>query len=405
MFSEKRQRLTGIGRILQEEPHHLNTEDKLLMKQKAKSPAEKQQESCGIWLDTSALKRHKIQTVIAKPALILNQLSRCPLPTRAPLPCMKQTTISAFFSTQQAGGRNTSPNKRPLAAASSSASKLKSHELSGVERALLAASLLQPRVMQEHKQLLQGLHSSPCNAALAAAQANSSERRDSVSETENPLSSDFIQHLEEKRELDHITVSDSPVREKNGGWQTEKRTISFLQSGQNLTVVSNRKTKGQRRLRHPSSCDRALVDSSDSENINPQFERSTTGVKPLKSFNKSVAGLCSKTICNSDKRSEDSQVGLVSLPLFTQDSEGHKVISHRFFHERSKTPMQKKLCDKTDSATSSSYSDRFRACCTAARGTHLSPGVSMSVPADSSEESCYDLLFTQDSEGNRVIKH
>ncbi|KAL8220635.1 UNVERIFIED_CONTAM: hypothetical protein K2H54_050977, partial [Gekko kuhli] len=71
------------------------------MKQKGRSPAEEHGEACGIWLDTSALKNRKMQTLIAKPTLSMqNRPLLYPVPEKGPLPFTKQTTISAFFRSQ-----------------------------------------------------------------------------------------------------------------------------------------------------------------------------------------------------------------------------------------------------------------------------------------------------------------
>nr|XP_034974642.1 aurora kinase A and ninein-interacting protein [Zootoca vivipara] len=386
---------------LQKALHHLNTEDKLLMKHKAKSPAQKQPESCGVWLDTSTLKKRKIQSFMAKPVLrTLNQLSHCPLPTKAPLPCTKQTTISTFFSTQQAEEKKTNPNRR-LAVASNRVSKVNTHGLFRGRKTMLPGDMLQEG--GGGTQQTPGLHISPPPEAQTTTCILPTERRDSVAERD-PQSLNFIQQLEEKRDPDHRTLSDLALREKNSGWEREKHTTLFPQSSQSLTVT-NKDTKTQRRHRCPPSC----YSSCDSENINSQLEQSTTEVKPLKRINQSVAGLCLKineAACNSDKGIKDSQVALVGLPMFTQDSEGHKVISHLPVQGRSKTSLQKKLlCNESNSIMSPSYHGCLRARCSAERGTHLSPGGSVSVLTDSSEKSCYDLLFTEDSEGNRVIKH
>ncbi|XP_028597463.2 aurora kinase A- and ninein-interacting protein isoform X1 [Podarcis muralis] len=377
------------------------------MKQKAKSPAQKQSESCGVWLDTSALKKRKIQSFMAKPVLrTLNQLSHCPLPTKAPLQCTKQTTISTFFSTQQAEEKKTNPNRR-LAVASNRAFKVNNHGLFRSGKTMLPADMLQEG--GGWTQQTPGLHSSPCNSTPPEAQTTTcvlpTERRDSAAEREDPPLLNFIQQLEEKRDPDHRTLSDLALREKNSGWEREKHTTLFPQSSQSLTVTS-KDTKTQRRHRCPPSCYSSFMQSCDSENINPQLEQSTMEVKPLKSSNQSVAGLClkiNKAACSSDKGIEDSQVG---LPMFTQDSEGHKVISHLFVQGRGKTSLQKKLLgDESNSIMSPSYHGCLGACCSAESWTHLSPGGSVSVLTDSSEKSCYDLLFTEDSEGNRVIKH
>ncbi|KAH0631201.1 hypothetical protein JD844_005418 [Phrynosoma platyrhinos] len=366
------------------------------MKRKGRNPDDKQHESCGVWLDTSALKRRKLQNLIGKPALrILNQLPS--LPSKAPLlPCTKQTTISTFFRAQQSGERDINTNKQLPAGASNSASNQHDHELLAGERTSLPTSLTQPVVMQEYKQVVEKPeHISLWNSVPAEPQSNSCvlsyiKGEDSTVQGEDPLSLNLSQHQKEKGLLVQEAVSKSPLREKNGGWKKEKPVTLACQSSSNLKIASDKRIKGWRRYKPPSSCnDSSFMESSDFENIDPQLGKNIIEMRPMKNFSKSLPRLC-----------ENSQVD-VTNPLFTEDSEGHKVISHRFFREQ--TPLSQQ--GKSSSGVSPSHKDYFGACYPVERRYHVSPGRSLSVLADMSQKSCYDLLFTEDSEGNKVIKH
>ncbi|XP_042295190.1 aurora kinase A and ninein-interacting protein [Sceloporus undulatus] len=377
------------------------------MKRKGRTADDKQHESCGVWLDTSALKRRKLQNLIGKPD-IKNTEPIPSSPSKAPLPCTKQTSISNSSRAQPSGEREINTSKQLPAGASNSASNLTNHELLAGERTSLLTSLIQPVLMQEYKQQVveKPQHISPWNSFLAEPQSNSCvlsyiKGEDSTTaQGENPLSLNFSQHQKEKGLLDQGAVSKSPLREKNGDWKKEKPATVACQGSPNLKIerASDKRTKGCRRYKPPSSCnDSSFIESSDSENIDPQLGTNITEMSPMKNFSKTLPGFCLKSngIC-----SENSQVD-VTNSLFTQDSEGHKVISHRFFREQ--TPLSQQ--GKSSSGVSPSHKNCFGACYPVERRPHVSPGRSLSVLADISQKSCYDLLFTEDSEGNKVLKH
>ncbi|XP_044290867.1 aurora kinase A and ninein-interacting protein-like [Varanus komodoensis] len=386
------------------ESHHcLNARGKCLMKGKGRSSAVKQQETCNVWLDTSALKKSKLQNLIGKPVLrAVNRPSPCLEPTKAPVPFTKQTTISTFFSAQQAEERRTNADKKLSGPSSNSVSNLRDSELSKGAGVPLRAALLQPLELQEPAETPQGFNIPPSSSATPPQRAGcifpSSKVNVSAAEL---LSSGSTQHLGEKGVLDPA-AADAPLREGNGVW---KRESLFSQSSHNLPRVSARqRTKVQRKYRCPSSCS----DFSDSENINPQQEKSVIKVKTLKSVDRTASDLCLKTSnATSDfgKGHETTQVDTPRL-LFTQDTEGHKVISNHFPHGQGKLSLHNRPpWNKSSTVSSPSCKDCFGACFSAERGPHIAPGMSWSVLADISQKSSCDLLFTEDSEGNRVIKH
>ncbi|XP_060640434.2 aurora kinase A- and ninein-interacting protein isoform X1 [Anolis sagrei] len=374
------------------------------MKRKSRTPTEKQHESCGVWLDASALKRCKLQNLIGKPTLrILNRLPSYSSPSKAPLPCTKQTTISTFFRAQQTGEKEINTNGQLLA----DASHLEDHEWPAGEPTLLPASLIQAVVMQECKQqTVEKLqHISPWNLAPNEAQSNSrvvsyTKGRECASQRGDPLSFNCSQHQEEKGLFEEETLPKSPLREKNGGWKKVKPNTSASQSSPNPKAVSYKGTNDWRRYNSMSFCNNTFMESTNSENIDPQQKKGIIGIRPMKKVSKTPLGFSLETndeISDSDKyeNSEDAM-----SPLFTQDSDGHKVISHRCFHEPSQLSFQRKLQQgKSSSGGSQSHKDGFGTCYSVERRPHIS------VLADISQKPCYDLLFTEDSEGNKVIKH
>ncbi|XP_048356619.1 aurora kinase A and ninein-interacting protein [Sphaerodactylus townsendi] len=346
------------------------------MKRKAGNPAEEKQEACGIWLDTSSLKKRKMKTLIAKPTLSLqNRALLYPAPEKVPLPFTKQTTISTFFRTQSAGEKKASTNSGLPGAASKSNHSLQGCESVEGKKSRLVASSFLP--LLEFKLV-------PNDTYQASSHSNSRgmdrAKEEKLTTEDNNLAST------------HSAVSRSPLRNKNGGRRTSSTLCS--QTNQNLKAL-------RRDRSHSSFSKSCLSDSSDSENTDPQLERRGTAVK-LRDFNQNMAGISSETVMAlhvSDKGPENSQSGCTSS-LFSQDSEGHRVISHHFSGEREKLCLLKQpLWDKSNRGTSPVYRDCFRTCFPKESGPQLPAGAEIQL------ESCYDLLFTEDSEGNRVIKH
>ncbi|XP_063168355.1 uncharacterized protein LOC134503485 [Candoia aspera] len=473
------------------------------MKRKGRSPAEKQQGSCDVWLDASALKRCKMMNVVRKSALrILGQYSH-PAAVYGPHPCTKQTTISTFFTAQKAevplqclnlgnlpiledelawrnlgvqvtdrlymakgsvqvavlakllrtavnqtetrvapaisldcyikavyliswltqiplllaGEKDVDPNKRLLASASNSTIGLKDHELLRGKRTMAPTSVLQPSGLQDCKpppaESTSGLRLLPCCSLPARAQSHGGILRgargeDAVTEGEAFLATDLTQHLEEKGGLEQQMAPMSPLKEKNG-WQGEKSPTSFSRGSQGFKIISSQRTNAGKRRRPPSYTDATFVDLCDSENRDPELEEHTPEAAFLTDSNQTASGFCKKhknTIGSGEKGHENGSLA-PTWPLFTQDSEGHKVILHRFWGERGAPPLPEEPRWGPSSTVRSSFCEGcFGDGCSRERSPSGSLGVRrFSLLTDSSEKSCYDLLFTEDSEGNKVIKH
>lgn len=104
------------------------------------------------------------------------------------------------------------------------------------------------------------------------------------------------------------------------------------------------------------------------KNIDSQFEWKTPWTSPLKKL---------KLYCKTDDDDDDDDS---FATLFTQDSEGFRVIAHRGLQERSPLKDQSNMSRAARSVRSIS-----------------------SKPLVEDDE--YEMLFTQDSQGNLVIKH
>ncbi|XP_058051896.1 aurora kinase A and ninein-interacting protein-like [Ahaetulla prasina] len=430
------------------------------MKRKGRNAVGKLQDSCDVWLDPSALKRRKVMNVATKsPLTLLGQKSHRPAAIIGPPhPCTKQTTISTFFTAQKAGtvlifflpSRNnckvlmtwkenclhrnnyqfdslctlhcnihrpngpssflsrhrqikrtvlwekpTEPNKQLMTSASNNVVNLKDSELLRGERTRAWASVLQPSSLQDRQR--QPAKAATCNSLPARAQSHASSPPVAQKAF---LTTDLIQHLEEKGPLQQQVAPVSPLKKKNDGWQREESPALFSQRSPSLKIISNQRADAEKRRRLPSSWVGAtFVDSSDSENMDPELEENLPEAAYL-DFNQT--GSCRKYTSYENS-------SLVSTQrLFTQDSEGCRVILHRPEGEGSQPSLPKALWWGKRTPVRSAFNNRscFR---DGWAGDRRPPGSlgRRGVPplTEHSEKSCYDLLFTEDSEGNKVIKH
>lgn len=151
---------------------------------------------------------------------------------------------------------------------------------------------------------------------------------------------------------------------------------------------------------HQSSSVHSLFDFSETENINPTVTWDSTGAVGFYSSPQRPAGAqplreCSlNTGAGSAEEGWGSKRGLSSpcRQLFTQDSEGNRVIAHGGQNlpspRKDSSSARRQLPNSPYQGWSSHAANR-----------------SLSNLGEQQLDVCYDLLFTQDSEGNRVIKH
>ncbi|XP_013910016.1 PREDICTED: aurora kinase A and ninein-interacting protein [Thamnophis sirtalis] len=377
------------------------------MKRKGRSAIRKQQDSCDVWLDPSALKRRK--DVAAKPVFtLLGQDSRPAAVIGFPRPRTKQTTISTFFTAQKAGDKTTDPSKQLTTSASNNVVNLKDSEWRRGKKT--RAPVLQPSSLQDCQRQpakatdVSGLFF--CSPLPARAQIHTStplvaRKEDAVTERGAFLTTDLIQHLEEKGPLRQQLAAESPLREKNDGWQKEESPTLFSQRCPSFKIILNQRMDGGKRRRPPSSwASPTFVD--DSENMDPELEGNLPEAAYL-DFN--LTGFCRR---NMDATSCENSAPASTQRLFTQDSEGYRVILHRLGGEGSKPSLSKEPWWGKRTPVGSSFNEKscFREGWAGDRSPPGSLGRRSLPPlTERSEKSCYDLLFTEDSEGNRVIKH
>ncbi|XP_074832567.1 aurora kinase A- and ninein-interacting protein isoform X2 [Carettochelys insculpta] len=431
------------------------------MKRLRKRSAAEHHETCGIWLDTAKLKKCNVQTLVFKPASYVpnpllerncnSHISVNLTSTRISEPHTKQTTISSFFRIQPAGenddnikpypfmSNNTHKGKCSDSLAPSSAKNCRAAKLKEVQ-----APTLNPQEtnIQECSHTLeqntQDLNTSLLNYTLPQVQSNSRHEytalvRTSAGETENYLPINFTQDSEGNRVLAHKNSADSftgsvsvangiSSQERENSWIGEKE--GHLCSQRERTRVGLKPkhlmTQGKRRCKKLSCDKKSFTDLSDIENINPAakvnedqqtncpLHQWRTPKAELLKDSQNVSGSWTKNYYTT-AGSADEQGDSKSTPttqLFTQDSEGYRVISHRHFHESIRSPLQMKhLQDKTNSVhdmTSTLLADCFNGYSSGI--WDRTPVASTAMNLGEPDSSC-DLLFTEDSEGNRMIKH
>ncbi|XP_051494234.1 aurora kinase A and ninein-interacting protein-like isoform X3 [Apus apus] len=283
------------------------------MRRRRRGGPAQQAEACGVWLDTAELKQRAAQSLRAKPRVpsrvlewkqasaIFTQPGASQLRTR-------QTTISAFFSTQT--DEKDKENSRPSPFIPSKGCKEKGLSLAACPMRILAL----PR---------EEAQKCPSGAGEQLVQVTAQR-----------------------------APSSPPFRDSSLS-QAESRKESELLAGETVSA-RNRDKKPQQ----SSSVD-SSIGFAATENINPAVRRDGTW----------AVGVCSSPQRAQPLREHSWNAG--SAPggragscgqLFTQDSQGNRVISHR----------------------------------------SLPPPGS---PGEQQAELGYEFLFTQDSEGNRVIKH
>nr|XP_032658817.1 aurora kinase A and ninein-interacting protein-like [Chelonoidis abingdonii] len=321
------------------------------------------------------------------------------------------------------------------------ASSMKNSEAAKLEEA--QAPILSPQEdnIQECNQPLvqntQGLTIPLPNYTFPQAQSNSRSEctalaRTSADETEDSFSINFTQDSEGNRVLAHKNSADSFIGRISvaNGRISRKRMSYFIGEKEGHLCCKRGRTgvglkpkhlmKGRRRCKNLPLGGISFMDFSRVENVCPVpkdnkgqqtnwplSQGRTTKAEFLRD-SQNFPGFWTRN-CHNMAGSAEEQGGSKSSPttqLFTQDSEGYRVISHQHVYESIRSPLQRKyLQDKTNfvhrglsppsvgcsKVYSSGAQDRTPLATTA---------VNLSEP-----ESCYDLLFTEDSEGNRIIKH
>ncbi|XP_074018327.1 aurora kinase A- and ninein-interacting protein [Numenius arquata] len=371
------------------------------MKRKRGDSAARPAGACDVWLDTAELKQSAAQALIAKSKASRRVLERkhasvAFTQTRSSQPRTKQTTISAFFSTQT--DEKDKENSRP----SPFIPKCKEKGIS------LAASpvkiLALPRMDEARKESFSAEVGTvqaapwcpaqsplPDSSVLEGESHGTSEASCGVGEDSYFFS--FTQDSEGNRIIAHRTASDLFAGETVSGSGSVTSPCGGHKRGGRLLPEAKIGLDFQPRLGtnekkpHPSSNVNSLIDFTETENINPSLRRDTTwaagfypspqrpaGTRPLRERSR-----------NAGAGSAGEGRGSPCRQLFTQDSQGNRVIAH---HGQTLPSPHKESGSSPSKGCSGDAADG-----------------SLSKAGERKLDACYDLLFTQDSEGNRVIKH
>ncbi|XP_067389924.1 aurora kinase A- and ninein-interacting protein [Emydura macquarii macquarii] len=432
------------------------------MKRVRRRSTAEQLETCGIWLDTAQLKKRKVQSLSSKPT------SNGPNPlfernynshisvnftqTRLSQPYTRQTTISSFFSIQPTGEKDDEENLKPYSLMSDkthkgkdsdslAASSMKNSGATKLEEAQAPTCSPQEDNIQEGSLLLvqntQGMNISLLNCTLPQAQSNSRSEctaiaRTSAGETEDSLSINFTQDSEGNRVLAHRNAADSVTgrvsvangiisrtRESYGIGEEEGHLCSERGKTRVGLKPKHLMKQGKRTRKNLPPAGISFMDFPEVENICPVpkgnegqqtncpvFQGRTAKAEPLRDSSQNCAGFWTRN-CYNMAGSAEEQGDSKSSPttqLFTQDSEGYRVISHQHFYERVFLQRKNNLQDKPNSVPKVT-SPTSVGCSRVYSGAWDKTPLVTTAMNLCEPESNYDSLFTEDSEGNRIIKH
>nr|XP_033812135.1 aurora kinase A and ninein-interacting protein-like [Geotrypetes seraphini] len=437
-------------------------------------------EACGVWLDTSRLKKR--QTLLIGPtSKLLSPFLRRTVSahtayeftqTKAIRPCIKQTTISSFFIPKPAGKENTKagPAAQSLPARTWKSSKRKGNEnykepchkksstefFQGIaERDKLCfrsetpktkewdynpVSQLQedqqsdfnlapklkktqiqdhtlvpvPHQLTDQNMFLKSSYEVWSNAA--ASMPCGRQEHSNLGENEDYGSQlDFTQDSEGNHVLAHKSKHDSVSLGE--GISNRKITTVEKSSSALGNQQSNLNTKHYNRHGESSvsdlqilnqlQCETSLKDQWDWENNDPtEMERDFYPTGKERSTLECQQGVSrfpwERESPGIEFMSHEEEQIVSASQLFTQDSQGHKVISHHYLHG---IPRKKVLAlhDRTNQFQSSNIKALpLRDSC---RMFSCSTTEAFINPQALELQSHPSFLFTQDSEGNTVIKH
>ncbi|KAM9213984.1 aurora kinase A- and ninein-interacting protein [Leptosomus discolor] len=377
---------------------------------KRRGGAARQAEACDVWLDTAELKRRAAQPVIAKLKVSSRILERTHVSvaftqTRAYQPRTKQTTISSFFSTQT--DEKDKENSRPPPFTPNKDCKGKGISLPACPVKILALPQMeeaqnQPFRAEEMVQVTprRRARKAPASPAplpgsgLLEAESRSG-REASCGAGENCCCLDFTQDSEGNRVIAHRKKSDvfAGDRVSASGSVTPacrlKERAGQLLPEEAEPGLDSPPRLGANRNKKPRLLSSVNSLTDFSENINPTRRRDSTCAAGVSSSPQSPARArpLAERSQNAgagpaaEGRGSEAGLGSPRRQLFTQDSEGNRVMAHR--------------CQTLPSARRQLPSSAYRGC--------SSDAVNRSLGKRGEEwaDMSYHLLFTQDSEGNR----
>ncbi|KAM6172441.1 aurora kinase A- and ninein-interacting protein [Erethizon dorsatum] len=345
-----------------------------------------EEDACGVWLDAAALKRRKVQTHLIKPGTkMLTLLPRERKATisftqrRIPSAGIKQTSIASFFNSRP-GMKDVSNRGSVSSYTESQINKESNKDTTQLDRLIqdleddciaspLATST--PDDIQEtglslksHK--TSGHHSvrTPLLTTLSWPQPNTLV---CAGESKAPLAFSFTQGLESSHLLDQKDDS--------------SRKREWFYGSENYQDV-------ERHIKPPGGKCPQLLDKAKSErkvsakknrqpSVHPQTSRESWSTENTQLVKRNPC-LVSVFSWHSEKNDKESW-----SQLFTEDSQGQRVIAHK-----ARAPFQD--VSNTWHQGRGHFPARPQAECeTEHTQLNLQP----------------DLLLTQDSEGNQVIRH
>ncbi|XP_028011083.2 aurora kinase A and ninein-interacting protein isoform X1 [Eptesicus fuscus] len=349
-----------------------------------RSGPEEEEEACGVWLDAAALKRRKVQTHLIKSStkmLTLLPRERKP-PQRTPPAGVRQTSIASFF-TLQSGKKN--GDQRSVSSYIESQTNRKSkkdatqldHLIQGLGDDCVAPPLATstPTDIQEAGLSPQSLQASghhrlgpPFLTGLSLFQPETNLV--CAGESQDSLAC-FTQDLESS------CLLDQKEGQKDSFWKREWLHGSKKRNHQGM----------ERRSKPLGGKSQQPLDKPKLEKVSAKENRQAP--VPFQTYRESWSGentevvkqrSCPVPVVSWDSEQNDRDSW---SQLFTEDSQGQRVIAHN-----SRVPFQEVTNNRSQDLGQFPNSP-WAQCQDRLTQLNLQP----------------DLLFTQDSEGNQVIRH
>ncbi|KAM8977278.1 aurora kinase A- and ninein-interacting protein [Pelodytes ibericus] len=319
------------------------------MKAKGSRNSQSQPEECGVWLDTTELKRRPKQMLLpCSSSKQFNLISRKKTPnhfpfdftqTRALQPCTKQTSMYSFFT--PSGKKNIQhPNSDPLSLEPENTPYKENTKENG-EMNLLDSLSQQRCPLPPH----------------TLENSGSFECMKNTCGTEDGESSDHYDSWE-----DTIKQTRTPQHEKG-----------FVPEDAIPAQINPRSSRSLYQVHE--DLENSMLPSKDWLRT-----RNATSKKTVSYFVNDPPG-CRPLSEDFSNKAQDSLLQSFRVSqLFTQDSQGNKVISHRPLNDQ-----------KWNGCTSFPLQDRTN--------------ITLDISGSPCEEESLQRIFTQDSEGNLVMKH
>ncbi|XP_007245810.3 aurora kinase A and ninein-interacting protein [Astyanax mexicanus] len=411
------------------------------------------EEECGVWLDAAELRTKKQKKRLSKPiSKLLNPLARSGgysmavalnfTQTKMEMPATKQSTISAFFQPRSKMTKDTEECS-PYPSESSSILYPEVHMGNKRKRVVITESPLEPdnketshtsqvrpqdceedlqsesdeNVTDQTKEqdffhLIWGYESEelepaekrrPTEDDYTESEAEMQTRKKAVFHGIQDIPETLL-HSELHSEQVHIDSHEDYKNSIRAQQQIKDKNISSQKPV--LTTRSVTDNFGEYIVKHPHKAlelpkqkhqhhnhhhhtQWSPVKRKDKENCRPTSPKHTTACSPLKILTTSspAKSIFQKARRNqspkkSIKESLESEQDSIAM-LFTQDSEGFRVIANR--SKQTRCPLK----DRTNSTENR-------------ENWNLPSGKSLETEDSDSEP---EMLFTQDSQGNMVIKH